>query len=163
MSQLTKKLAALGLELPPAPPPAANYEPAAGGDTQLAISGQLPLLPDGTLLARGKVGVEVDLETARDCARQCALNALAVLNQHLRGDFRGGLNRLLRVGVYVASDPGFTDQHRVADGASDLLREVLGSAGRHARAAVGCVSLPRDAPVEVELTVLLRGDLFASD
>ena len=113
-------------------------------------AGQLPLV-DGTLRAVGKVGDEVLVDEAVDCARIAALNGLAAV-----ADLTGDLDvilRILRVVVYVASAPGFTDQPLVANGASRLLGDIFGEAGRHARSAVGVAGLPLDAPVEVELMV----------
>ena len=113
-------------------------------------AGQLPLV-DGTLRAVGKVGDEVLVDEAVDCARIAALNGLAAV-----ADLTGDLNvilRILRVVVYVASAPGFTDQPLVANGASRLLGDIFGEAGRHARSAVGVAGLPLNAPVEVELMV----------
>ena len=113
-------------------------------------AGQVPLV-DGTLRAVGKVGDEVLVDEAVDCARIAALNGLAAV-----ADLTGDLDvilRILRVVVYVASAPGFTDQPLVANGASRLLGDIFGEAGRHARSAVGVAALPLDAPVEVELMV----------
>ena len=113
-------------------------------------AGQLPLV-DGTLRAVGKVGDEVLVDEAVDCARIAALNGLAAV-----ADLTGDLDvilRILKVVVYVASAPGFTDQPLVANGASRLLGDIFGEAGRHARSAVGVAGLPLDAPVEVELMV----------
>jgi enamine deaminase RidA (YjgF/YER057c/UK114 family) len=160
---LKAQLDQLGLSLPPVAKPAANYDPAVETDRFLLISGQLPRLDDGSLLATGKLGAGVDLDTGIACARQCGLNALAVLNGAIGGGFRLKFRRVLRVGVYVASSSDFTDQHLVADGASELLQQVFGGKGRHARAAVGCVSLPKDAPVEVELWVELMDERFEGD
>ena len=153
----------LGIELPPPPKPAANYDPSVGFDRLLVISGQLPLLPDGSLLAAGKVGDEVDLELARQCARQCVINALAGIDHFFGGSLKNGFDRVLRVGVFVASTPSFTDQHLVADAASELLHQVFQGRGRHARAAVGCSSLPKNAPVEVEVMIGLTASEHESD
>lgn len=164
MTSIPHQVEHLGLKLPPAPKPAANYDPAAAHpDRQLIVSGQLPLLENGQLLATGKVGAEVDLETAKICARQCALNALAVINAHVGGTFGNHFDRVLKLGVYVASTADFTDQHLVADAASELFHQVLAGPGRHARAAVGCVSLPKDAPVEIEAVVGLTDTRQESD
>jgi enamine deaminase RidA (YjgF/YER057c/UK114 family) len=153
MSQTpTERLAALGLDLPEPPAPVASYVPVVRTGNLLFVSGQIPLR-DGALLASGAVPDPVPLETARECARQCALNALAVA-----ADAAGGLDairRIVRIGCFVASLPGFTDQPKVANGASDLLAEIFADAGRHARAAVGSVALPLGAPVEVEMIVEL--------
>jgi len=113
-------------------------------------AGQLPFV-NGNLRAVGKVGTDVSVDDAVDCARIAALNALAVVAD-LTGDL-DVITRIVKVVVYVASASGFTDQPLVANGASGLLREIFGEAGRHARSAVGVAVLPLDAPVEVELVV----------
>ncbi|WP_438872992.1 RidA family protein [Paractinoplanes hotanensis] len=139
----------------PRPGAAAAYESAVRDGGLIITSGHLPLL-GGALPATGKVGSgpgSVDPMTARRLARRCALNALAAV-----AELAGGLDRVDRVVKmtgYVASEPGFTGQPEVVDGASLLLRDVFGEAGRHARSAIGVAALPRDAPVEVELTVRL--------
>jgi len=143
------RLAALGLALPPVAAPAAAYLPAVAHGDLVVVSGQLPLR-DGALLATGLVGADVTLEAAQELARVCALNALAAAAAVAGG--LDALTRVVRVGVFVASAAGFTAQHLVANGASDLLAAVLGPGGRHARAAVGVAALPLDAPVEVEAT-----------
>ena len=146
----TARLAALGLELPPVPAPAAAYVPAVRHGDLVIVSGQLPLR-EGALLATGLVGVDVTQDEAAELARVCALNALAAA-----ASVAGGLDAIgsvLRVGVFVASADGFTAQHLVANGASQLLGEVLGPGSVHARAAVGVARLPLDAPVEVEATL----------
>lgn len=147
------RLEALGLTLPPPPKPVAAYIPWRLSGNLLYISGQVPLR-DGSLLAAGIVPREVDLATAQACARQCVLNGLAAAQAAL-----GSLDRItqvVRVGVFVACDPSFTDQPKVANGASELLLEIFGEAGRHARAAVGAPSLPLNAPVEVEFLFEVR-------
>ncbi len=146
----SQRLAGLGLELPPVAAPVAAYVPAARVGDQVWTSGQLPFV-DGALLATGKVGAQVTPEVAREAARTAALNGLAAA-----AAVAGGLDRVtgvVKVVVYVASDPSFTAQPKVADGASELLRAVLGEAGSHVRSAVGVAALPLDAPVEVELVV----------
>lgn len=160
---LHARLEKLGLSLPAAPAPAANYRVTNESHFTLVVSGQLPITNDGPLLATGKVGGGVDLDTAKACARQCVLNGLSAIEAELGGNFKQRFRQVVRVGVFVASTPDFTDQHLVADAASGLLHEVLGAAGRHARAAVGCVSLPLDAPVEIEMTVELFDDRFEMD
>lgn len=146
----TGRLAALGLELPPVPAPAAAYVPAVRHGDLIVVSGQLPLV-DGALLATGLVGDgpgEQDVDAATTLAQRCALNVLAAA-----ASVAGGLDAItsvLRVGVFVASGDGFTRQHLVANGASALLAAVLGPGAVHARAAVGVSRLPLDAPVEVE-------------
>jgi enamine deaminase RidA (YjgF/YER057c/UK114 family) len=146
----SRRLADLGLSLPAVPAPVAAYVPAVRFEDVVYTAGQLPLV-DGTLRAVGKVGDEVLVDEAVDCARIAALNGLAAV-----ADLTGDLNvilRILRVVVYVASAPGFTDQPLVANGASQLLGDIFGEAGRHARSAVGVAGLPLNAPVEVELMV----------
>ncbi|MBB6428352.1 RidA family protein [Algisphaera agarilytica] len=160
---LQPKIQQLGLTLPPVPAAVANYRVTNESHFTLYISGQLPKTDDGSLLATGKVGGEVDLDTAKQCARQCVLNALSAIESELSGHLTGKFQQVVRVGVFVASTPEFTDQHLVADAASSLLQEVLGPKGNHARSAVGCVSLPLDAPVEIEMTVELFDDRFEMD
>jgi enamine deaminase RidA (YjgF/YER057c/UK114 family) len=146
----SRRLADLGLSLPPVPAPVAAYVPAVRFEDVVYTAGQLPLV-DNTLRAVGKVGVDVSAEEAVDCARIAALNGLAAV-----ADLTGDLDvivRIVKVVVYVASAPGFTDQSLVANGASRLLGDIFGDAGRHARSAVGVAVLPLDAPVEVELVV----------
>lgn len=144
------RLIELGITLPPAPAPAAAYVPTAASGSLLFTAGQVAVGEDG-MLATGKVGGGVDLDLAIACARQCALNVLAQLRAAL-----GTLDRVARVVklvVFVASDPSFTQQHLVANGASQLLADVFGDAGRHARSAVGVAVLPLDSPVEVEAVI----------
>jgi enamine deaminase RidA (YjgF/YER057c/UK114 family) len=150
MASPEERLAELGLVLPPVVPPVAAYVPAVRSGDLVWTSGQLPMV-NRELPATGKVGAEVDPVTAKDLARTCALNALAAV-----ASVTGGLDavqRIVKVVGYVASAPGFTGQPQVVNGASELLGEVFGDAGRHARSAVGVAVLPLDAPVEVELVV----------
>jgi enamine deaminase RidA (YjgF/YER057c/UK114 family) len=145
-----ERLAALGLVLPPVVAPLAAYVPAVKSGTTVYTAGQLPLA-DGQLLSSGKVGAEISAAEAAALARTCALNALAAA-----ASVAGGLSaikRVIRLTGYVASAPGFTGQPQVVNGASELLLEIFGDAGRHARSAVGTAVLPLDAPVEVELIV----------
>jgi len=146
----SRRLADLGLSLPAAPAPVADYVPAVRFEDLVYTAGQLPML-NGTLRALGKVGSEVTVDEAVECARIAALNGLAAVAD-LTGDL-DVITRIVKVVAYVASAPGFTDQPVVANGASGLLREIFGEAGRHARSAVGVAVLPLDAPVEVELVV----------
>jgi len=149
----SEALSALGLVLPSAPKPVASYVPFARSGNLVWISGQLPFR-DGALTTTGPVPSACSVDSAQQAARQCALNALAVA-----ADAAGGLDRIervLRVGVFVQSDAGFTEQPKVANGASDLLQQIFGDAGRHARAAVGNIALPLGASVEVELLVQVR-------
>jgi len=145
-----EKLRALGLKLPPATKPVGAYVPAVRTGNLVFVSGQLPMR-DGELIAKGRVGNEVALEEARDCARQAALNALAAVAAEI-----GGIEhvaRIVRVTGYVASAPGFTDQALVLNAASELLVEIFAGAGRHSRVAVGAAELPLGAPVELELVI----------
>lgn len=152
------RLTQLGITLPAAPKPVAAYVPARRTGNLLFISGQLPF-KDGTLMAKGPVGVGggagVTLEGANAAARQCAINALAVAKDAL-----GTLDKVagvVRVGVWVACGAEFVDQPKVANGASELLVEVFGESGRHARAAVGTNALPLGATVEVEVCFEVKG------
>ena len=148
MTTPSARLAALGLELPPVAAPVAAYIPATRVGDQIWTSGQLPSR-DGKVLETGIVGRELSPEVAADMAQVAALNALAAA-----ADVAGGLDnirRVVKVVVYVASDPAFVSQPAVANGASKLLSEVFGSA--HVRSAVGVAALPLNAPVEVEIIV----------
>ena len=150
MSGPESRLEALGLTLPDVAAPVAAYVPAVRTGNYVYTSGQLPFA-DGVLLAKGKVGGDVSPDVATACARQCALNALAAVKAEL-GDLTS-VTRVVKVVAFVASVPDFTAQPGVANGASELLGEVFGDAGQHARSAVGVAALPLDAPVEVELVV----------
>jgi enamine deaminase RidA (YjgF/YER057c/UK114 family) len=143
-----ERLAALGLAVPEVAKPVAAYVPAVRSGSYVYTAGQLPLR-SGELVATGKVGAEVSVETAVECAQQCALNALAAVRAEV-GDL-AAVTRIVKVVVFVASTPDFTGQPTVANGVSELLGEVFGAAGIHARSAVGVAVLPLDAPVEVEL------------
>jgi enamine deaminase RidA (YjgF/YER057c/UK114 family) len=143
-----ERLKELGIDLPPVPRPVASYVPVAVGGGLAFVAGQVPL-EDGKPLATGLVGDQVSTEEAAALARRCALQALAALKEEL-----GSLDlvrRIVKVTVWVASVDGFTQQPQVANGASDLLGEVFGEAGRHARASVSAPSLPLGVPVEVEV------------
>lgn len=144
---VAQRLADLGITLPPVPAPVAAYVPAVRSGAMIYTSGQLPFR-DGELLYAGLVGGEVDLDGAVACARQCALNALAAVAGQA-----GGLEgvRIVKVVGFVASAPGFTAQPQVINGASELIGDVLGEQGVHARSAVGVAALPLNAPVEVEV------------
>ena len=139
------RLTALGLELPPVANPAAAYQPHTSAGGFVFTAGQLPVV-DGALVRAGKLGADLDTTEGAELARTAALNVLAI------ADAVAGLDRVrvVKVTVFVASAPDFTEQHLVANGASELLGEVLGDAGVHARSAVGVAVLPMDAPVEVE-------------
>ena len=148
-----QRLRQQGLTLPEPAIPSFNYVAVSVHDAVAYVSGQLPKV-DGQVRVTGKVGTEVDLETARAQARICVLQGLSCLKAELGSLER--VARILKVNGYVASAPGFNDQPKVIDAASDLLVEVFGEAGRHARAAVGVAELPRNAAVEIELTVAVR-------
>jgi len=147
------RLTELGLTLPSVVPPVAAYVPAVRSGSMVYTSGQLPMV-DGSLAAVGKVGAQVSAEQAKDLARTCALNALAAIDALVGLD---QVVRIVKVVGFVASTPDFTGQPGVVNGASELLGEVFGDAGRHARSAVGVAALPLDAPVEVELVVEVSG------
>ena len=149
----TRKLDQLGLELPTVVPPVANYVPAVRTGAFVYTSGQLPMV-DGALAAAGKVGAEVTAEQAAELARTCALNALAAVDGLVGID---SVVKVVKVVGFVASAPGFSGQPGVLNGASDVLGEIFGDAGVHARSAVGVSELPLNAPVEVELVVEVEG------
>lgn len=145
---IEERLAELGIELPPAPVPVASYVPVRLVGGLAFVAGQIPIR-DGAVSPAGPVGDAVTIEDAAEAARRCAIQALSALREAL-----GSLDRvggIVKVDVFVASAPGFTDQSKVANGASELLVEVFGDAGRHARAAVGVAELPLGAAVEVAL------------
>src|ERR1700684_3531812 len=150
-----ERLAALGLTLPEVTTPLAAYVPAVKSGGFVYTSGQLPFV-DGKLRATGKVGADVSAEDAAVLARICALNALAAAASVAGG--LSGIRRIVKVTGFVASAPDFTAQAQVINGASVLLIEVFGEAGRHARSAVGMAVLPLDTPVEGELVAELAGD-----
>ena len=143
-----QRLAALGLTLPEVTPPLAAYVPAVRSGNLVYTAGQVPVI-EGRLLATGKVGAQVGAHEAAALARTCALNAVAAVVS-VTGRL-GAIKRIVKVTVFVASAPDFTGQPQVGNGASELLIEIFGEAGRHARSAVGMAALPMDAPVEVEL------------
>lgn len=145
-----ERLASLGLEVPEVAKPVAVYVPAVRSGSHVFTSGQLPMR-QGELITTGKVGGEVTAEEAYACAQQCALNAIAAVRAEI-GDL-ALVKRVVKVVVFVASTPDFTGQPGVANGVSELLGEVFGDAGVHARSAVGVSVLPLDAPVEVEILV----------
>jgi len=146
------RLESLGITLPAVAAPVAAYVPAVQSGSYVYTSGQLPFV-EGKLAAAGKVGDAVSAEQAKDLARSCALNALAAIHELVGID---SVVRVVKVVGFVASGSGFTGQPAVVNGASELLGEVFGDAGVHARSAVGVAELPMGAPVEVELIVELR-------
>lgn len=143
------RLAELGIELPSVPAPAGAYVPAVRSGSLVFTAGQVPFV-DGKIAATGKVGREISPEEAKDHARTCALNALAAVHALAGID---SVRRVVKVVGFVASAEGFTGQPAVVNGASELLGEVFGEAGQHARSAVGVAELPLGVPVEVELIV----------
>ncbi|MCE3555590.1 RidA family protein [Pseudonocardia sp. RS11V-5] len=149
MTSPTQRLTELGLELPTVAAPAGSYIPAKASGSLVFTAGQVPFV-DGKLPKTGKVGAEVTAEEAKDLARICALNALAAVDALVGLD---NVKGVVKVVGFVASAPGFGGQPGVINGASDLLAEVFGDSGTHARSAVGVAELPIDAPVEVELIV----------
>ena len=149
----TERLAELGLTLPPVATPQAAYVPAVRTGAYVYVSGQVPVV-DGKLPATGKVGAEVSPADAAGLARICVLNAIAAAAAAAGGLDR--IRRIVKVVGFVASAPGFNGQPLVVNGASELLIEVFGEEGRHARSAVGVAELPLDAPVEVELIAEVR-------
>lgn len=147
MSVLDDRLAELGLTVPATSKPVAAYIPAIAVGNLVYTSGQLPMV-DGELPARGKVGAEIDPEAARDFARACVLNGLAAARTAIGSLDR--ITRVVKVVGFVASDPEFFGQPHVINGASELLGEIFGDSGAHARSAVGVAVLPLNSPVEIE-------------
>jgi len=145
---IEKKLADLGISLPTAASPIANYVPFVRSASIIVVSGQICFGPDGKLVAKGQLGAGVSVEDGQKAARACALNLLAQLKNAL-GDL-DRVARVMRLGGFINSAPGFTDGPKVMNGASDLIVEVFGEKGRHARTTVGVSALPADAAVEVE-------------
>ena len=149
---IEKKLTELGIVLPVAATPAFQYVPVTIHERLAFVSGQLPR--QGEIIVTGKVGADVDLEQAREAARLCIVQGLACLKQVLGSLDR--VERILKVTGFVASAPGFNQQPKVIDAASELLVGLFGEAGRHASSAIGVAELPRNAAVEIELIVALR-------
>lgn len=149
MQTIEKRLDELGIKLPTPPAPVASYVPFVISGKHVYVSGQVTLAPDG-LKYLGTVGKELTLDDGKAAARLCALNALAQLKAACGGDL-SKIRRIIKLTVYVNAVPGFTQQPEVANGASDLLVEVFGDAGRHARSAVGAGSLPRNVATEVDV------------
>ncbi len=150
---INQTLTGLGIELPKPPPAVASYVPVRVDGDHAYVSGQLPFV-SGALPHTGLVGVDVSLDQAQALARTCGINALAALHE-----YAGGLDNIagiVRLGIFVACGPAFTDHPKVGNGASELFQQVFGEHGRHARAAVGCSSLPLAAPVEVEVLARLK-------
>ena len=147
-NEISKRLAELGITLPVAAAPAANYVPYVISGNTLYLSGQLPM-EGGKVAVTGIVGKDVDLDAAKRAAELCAINILAQASAALGGDL-SRVKRLIKINGFVASAQEFTSQHLVINGASDLLVKVLGEAGKHARAAVGMACLPLNASVEID-------------
>jgi enamine deaminase RidA (YjgF/YER057c/UK114 family) len=145
-----ERLEQLGVTLPVPAAPVAAYVPCVRTGNLVYVSGQVPLV-DGKPSHPGRLGAEVGLEEGAAAARHCAVNVLAALKAELGELAR--VRRVVKVTVFVASEPGFTDQPKVANGASELFGEAFGEAGRHARAAVGVAALPLGVPVEVDAIV----------
>ena len=150
--RVSAQLAELGVDLPAVPTPAGAYVPALRSGDLVFSSGQLPIV-DGALVATGKLGDGITAEQGYQLARTCAINALAAVGGVVDLD---SVVRVVKVVGFVASDPSFSGQPGVVNGASELLGDVFGDAGRHARSAVGVAVLPLDAPVEVEIVVQVR-------
>jgi len=147
---IQQKLTDLGIDLPTVAAPVGAYVPAVRTGNLICTAGQLPFV-DGALTATGKVPGDVSVEAAQVGARVAVLNALAAVNA-LAGSL-DAVTQVVRVNVFVNSSPGFTDQAKVANGASDLIAEIFGEAGRHTRCAIGAAELPLNAPVEIDITV----------
>lgn len=152
MNDVHAKLAELGLTLPEAAAPVAAYVPTVEVGGLLHISGQLPFA-DGAVMT-GRLGEDRDLAYGQEAARRCALMLAAQIEKALGGFDR--MVRIVKLGVFVNSTPGFTDQPLVANGASELMEQLFGEAGRHARSAVGVAVLPRGAAVEIDAIVAIR-------
>ena len=149
---IDRTLMELGLTLPDAAPPVATYAPVVEVDGMLHISGQLPFR-DGALMT-GRLGEDLDLDAGQFAAKMCALMIVAQLKKALDGRLEH-VRKIVKLGVYVNSAPGFTDQPKVANGASELMLALFGDAGRHARSAVGVAALPLGAAVEIDAIVAL--------
>lgn len=148
MSKTIEKLASLGITLPSPAAPVANYVGFAKSGNQVFVSGQIPL-ENGKVQFVGKVGSQISAEDAKKAARICAINILAQMNVACEGDLER-IVRCVKLGIFVNGDADFKEHPEVANGASDLMVEVLGDAGRHARAAIGAGSLPRGVSVEID-------------
>lgn len=152
--RIATKLAELGLTLPEAAAPVAAYVPAVEVGGLLHISGQISFAPDGTIMT-GRVGEDRDLDYAKAAAERCGLMLVAQMKKALGDLYR--VERIVKLGVFVNSAPGFTDQAKVANGASELMVALFGEAGKHARSAVGVAVLPLGAVVEVDAIVQVQG------
>ncbi|MBI1392156.1 MAG: RidA family protein [Alphaproteobacteria bacterium] len=153
MSKAEQRLAELGLKLPAPAKPVADYVPFVVSGSLVFVSGQVSMTPDG--LIEGKLGDGLDVDDGVRAARACALNIVSQLKEACRGDL-DRVTRIVKLGGFVNCAPGFTAQPKVIDGASTLMREIFGDAGRHARAAVGAPSLPLGAAVEIDAIAEIR-------
>ena len=151
---IDERLSELGLKLPSPAPPIAAYVPVVEHGGLLHISGQLPFREDGSLIT-GRLGETLDVAAGAEAARRCAVMLLAQMRAALGGDL-GRVERIVKLGAFISSDPGFIDQPKVANGASELMVAILGDAGRHARSAVGVPVLPLGAAVEIDAIVAIR-------
>jgi enamine deaminase RidA (YjgF/YER057c/UK114 family) len=156
IEELKNRLRELHIDLPEAPKPLAAYVPASRTRELIYTSGQLPMV-NGKLVSAGKVGATISIEEAKAAARVCAVNCLSAAVSVLEP--LESIEQVLKLSVFVNSADGFTGQPEVANGASELMLEVFGEKGKHARAAVGVAELPRDASVEVEMIVTASGTL----
>jgi len=151
---IAERLEELGIVLPAPAAPVAAYVPAVEAGGLLHISGQLPFREDGSLIT-GRLGESVDIAEGAEAARRCGIMLVAQMKAALGGDL-DRVVRIVRLGAFVSSDPAFTDQPKVANGASELMVALFGEAGRHARSAVGVPVLPLGAAVEVDAIVAIR-------
>lgn len=148
------RLTELGIKLPKPAAPVAAYVPTVEANGLLYISGQLPFREDGTLIT-GRLGESVDIAAGAEAARRCAIMLVAQMKAALGGDL-GRVVRIVKLGAFISSDPAFTDQPKVANGASELMEQIFGEAGKHARSAVGVPVLPLGAVVEVDAIVAVQ-------
>ena len=151
---IAERLAELKIKLPAPAPPVAAYVPSVAQGGLLHVSGQLPFRADGSLIT-GRLGLDYDVEHGRQAAERCGIMLLAQIGAALGGNL-DRVERIVKLGVFVASDEHFTDQPKVANGASELMVAVFGDAGRHARSAVGVAVLPLGVAVEVDAIVAVR-------
>jgi enamine deaminase RidA (YjgF/YER057c/UK114 family) len=153
---IDERLSELGLKLPVPAPPIAAYAPVVEHGGLLHISGQLPFREDGSLMT-GRLGETLDIAAGAEAAKRCALMLIAQVRAALGGDL-GRVERIVKLGAFISSDPSFTDQPKVANGASELMVAIFGDAGRHARSAVGVPVLPLGVAVEIDAIVAVRAD-----
>ena len=148
MNEIDKKLETLGITIPEAPSPAANYIPYVISGNLVFIAGQVPF-ENGQINYTGKVGKDIDINKAKEVAKICGLNVISVLKNAVKGDL-SKVKKCVKLGIFVSCTNDFHQQPEVANGASDLMVEIFGENGKHARFAVGTNSLPRNVPVEVD-------------